>query len=127
MNRQRFSNKDKKKYVCKVTLFNSTIGNRNYTPTACSKCEIFQNHASVLDTLNTPGHTDGYELPYLYLIPKLHKIPYKQRFVDGSKIFLQNLTDILTAVRERLQMHCVSVYARIKDKQMWILNNSKRP
>jgi hypothetical protein len=43
------------------------------TPTAFSKDEILQNHASVLNTLNIPGHVDDdYELPYLYWIPKLH-------------------------------------------------------
>ena len=32
--------------------------------------EILQNHAFVLNTLNTPGHVDDdYELPYLYWIP----------------------------------------------------------
>jgi hypothetical protein len=49
---------------------NSTISNRTHTPTAFSKEEILQNHASVLNTLNISGHVDDDdELPYLYWIP----------------------------------------------------------
>jgi hypothetical protein len=71
---------------------NSTISNRTYTPTAFSKDEILKNHASVLNTLNVPGHVDDdYELPYLYWISKLHKTPCKQRCIAGSKNVLQNL------------------------------------
>jgi hypothetical protein len=46
---------------------NSTIGNRTYTQTTFSKDKILQNHASVLNTLNIPGHVDDdSELRYLY-------------------------------------------------------------
>jgi hypothetical protein len=117
-------------YQCIINKLgiNSTIGNRTYTPTAFSKDEILQNHASVLNTLNIPGHVDDvYELPYLYWIPKLHIISYKQRYIAGSKNVLQNLsillTKILTAVKERLQMYCATVYARSGVNQMWILKN----
>jgi hypothetical protein len=60
-------------------------------------------------------------LPYLYWIPVLHKTPYKQKFQKCS-IKHQSilLAKISTAVKERLQMHCATVYAR-----MWILKNSK--
>jgi hypothetical protein len=69
-----------------------TIGNRTYTPTAFSKDEILQNHASCLNTLNIPGHVDDdYKLSYLYWILKLHKTSYKQRFIAGSKSVLQNI------------------------------------
>jgi hypothetical protein len=52
---------------------------------------------------------DDYELPYLYWIPKLHKTPYKQRCIAGSKKSSTEplsilLTKILTAVKERLQI-----------------------
>jgi hypothetical protein len=105
---------------------NSAIGNRTYTPATFSKDEILQNHASVLNTLNIPGHVDDHnELPYLYWIPKLHKTPYKQRYIAGSKNVLQNLTKMLTAVKERLQMYCATVYTRKGVNQMWILKHSK--
>jgi hypothetical protein len=86
---------------------------------------------TVLNTLNSPGHVDDdYELPYLYWIPKLHKTPYKQRFIAGSKKCSTKplsilLTKILIAVKERLHMYCATVYARSGVNEMWILKNSK--
>jgi hypothetical protein len=72
--------------IIKETGINSKTGNCTYTPTAFSKDEILQKHASVLNTLNIPGHVDDdFELPYLYWIP------YLQRYIAGSKNVLQNL------------------------------------
>jgi hypothetical protein len=73
---------------------------------------------SVLDTFNIPvNEMDKYELPYLYWIPKLHKIPYKQKCIPGSsKISIKPLsllhTKILTSVKEKLQTYCGTTYSR---------------
>jgi hypothetical protein len=110
---------------------NSTIGNRTYTLNTFSKDEILQNQASVLNTHNIPGHVDDdIELPYLYWIPKLHKTPYKQRFIAGSKqcstkLLSVLLTKILIAVKERILMYCANVYARSGVNQIWILKKLK--
>ena len=79
-------------FVCKAHYYNcilnelginSTFGNHTYTPTALSKDELLQNHASVLNTFNIPANgMDEYELPYQYWIPKLHKNPNEQRLVN---------------------------------------------
>ena len=122
-------------FVCKAHYYNcilnelginSTFGNRTYTPTALSKDEILQNHASVLDTFNIPVNgSNEYELPYLYWIPKLHKNPYKQRYIAGSskcstKTISLLLAKILTDVKENLQTYCVTTY-----KVYQILNKFK--
>ena len=127
-------------FVCKAHYYNciinelginSTLGNPTYITTALSKEEILQNHKSVLNTFNIPmNQKDDYELPYLYWIPKLHKTPYKQRYIAGSskcstKPLSLILTKILTAVKEKLQMYCATTYARSGVNQMWILKNSK--
>jgi hypothetical protein len=62
--------------------------------------------------------------------PKLHKTPYKQRYIAGSKKISTkplsiSLTKILTAVKERLQLYCATVYARSGIIQMWIIKTSK--
>jgi hypothetical protein len=100
-------------FVCNTHYYNrilnelgiiSAFGNPSYTPTAHSKDEILQNHRSVLDTFNIPVNgMDRYELPYLYWIPKLHKKPYKHRYIAGSskcsiKPLSLLLTNILTAL-----------------------------
>ena len=112
-------------FVCKAHYYNcilnelginSTLGNRTYTPTALSKDEILQNHASVLNTFDIPVNgTKEYELPYLSWIPKLHKTPYKQRYIAGSskcstKPLSLLLTKILTAVKKQLQTYCETTY-----------------
>jgi hypothetical protein len=70
------------------------------------------------------------ELPYLYWIPKLHKTPCKHRYIAGSSKCSTNplsllLTNILTAVKEKLQTHCATTYDRSGVNQMWILKTSK--
>jgi hypothetical protein len=71
-----------------------------------------------------------FELPYLYWILKLHKTPYKHRYIDGySKCSIKPLslflTNILTAVKEKLQTYCATTYARSGVNLMWILKNSR--
>jgi hypothetical protein len=69
-------------------VINSTNDNCTYTPTTFSKDEILQNHVSVLNTINIPGHVDDdNELPLVTFTgtPKLHKTPYKQRLITGFK------------------------------------------
>ena len=70
------------------------------------------------------------DLPKLYWIPKLHKNPYKQRYIAGSakcptKPLSQIVTQVLTAVKEGLLKYCDTAYARSGVNQMWILKNSK--
>ena len=42
-------------------------------------------------------------LPYLYWTPKLHKVPFKHRFIAGSKCTTKNLSCILTKVLTTVQ------------------------
>jgi hypothetical protein len=105
-------------------------GNPTYTRTNLTKDEILQNHLSVLNTFNILKNRDEFDLSYLYWIPKLHKNPYKQRYIAGSskcstKPLSLLLTKLLTAIKESLQRHCSTAYSRSGINQMWILKNSK--
>ena len=105
-------------------------GNPTYNLTAMSKDEILQNHRSVMLTFGISLPEEDIDLPKLYWIPKLHKNPYKQRFIAGSakcstKPLSLILRRILTAVKESLQKCCDTAYARSRVNQMWILKNSK--
>ena len=105
-------------------------GNPTYDLTAMSKDEILQNHHSVMLTFGISLPEEDIDLPKLYWIPKLHKNPYKQRYIAGSakcstKPLSQILTRSLTAVKEGLQKYCNTAYARSGVNQMWILKNSK--
>jgi hypothetical protein len=61
--------------------FTSTSGKPTYTRTNLTKDDILQNHLSVLNAFDIPKNQDQFDLPYLYLIPKLHKNPYKDKLL----------------------------------------------
>ena len=79
--------------VCKTHYINclteklgmSTMtGNPTYNISAMSKEEILQNRHSVMLIFGTSLPEEDIDLPKLYWIPKLHKNPYKQRYIAGS-------------------------------------------
>ena len=55
-----------------------------YTCTLLSKEEILNNHKTVLLSFGISTADEVLDLPKLYWIPKLHKDPYKQRYITGS-------------------------------------------
>ena len=125
-------------FVCKHTInclieelgMSTMTGNPTYNLTAMSKDEILQNHHLVMLTFRISLPEEDIDLPKLYWISKLHKNPYKQRYIACSakcstKPLSQILTWILTAVKEGLQKYCDTAYARSDVNQMWILKNSK--
>ena len=61
---------------------------------------------------------------------KLHKCPFKQRYIDGSakcstKPLSKLLTCFLSAVKTGHQSYCDTSYSRSGVNQMWILKNLK--
>ena len=101
-----------------------------YNLIAMFKDEILQNHHSVMLTFGISFPEEDTDLPKLYWIPKLHKNPYKQRYIADSakcstKPLSQILTWILIAVKEGFQTYCDTAYARSGVNQMWILKNTK--
>ena len=62
------------------------------------------NHKSVLTSFGMPTNNEELDLPYIYWIPKMHKNPYKHRFIAGSskcstKSLSIRLTKFLTLFR----------------------------
>ena len=105
-------------------------GHPTYNLTVISKDGILQNRRSVMLTFGISLPEEDIDVFKLYWIPKLHKNPYKQRYIAGSakcstKTLSQILTRILSAVKEGLQKYCDIAYARSVVNQMWILKNSK--
>jgi hypothetical protein len=108
----------------------NSLGNPTYTPTTLTKEEILDNHRSVLSSFGISTKKEEFDLPLLYWIPKLHKCPYKQRYIAGSancstKPLSKLLTVILSAVKNGLQSYCETSHSRSGVNQMWILKNSK--
>jgi len=87
-------------------------------------------HRSVLCSFRISTKDEELDLPSLYSIPKLHKCPFKQRYIAGSanwstKPLSKLLTCILSAVKTGSQSYCDTSYSRGGVNQMWILTNSK--
>ena len=123
-----------KKYYIECLLkeldISGNLSNKTYTPTCLSKQEIINNQTSVLSSFGINITNEDHELPSLYWLPKLHKTPYKQRYIAGSnkcstKKLSILLTQILTVIKDGLQKYCSTAYSRSGINQMWILKNSK--
>jgi hypothetical protein len=118
-------------YLIKELGINSnTSSNTTYKPISFDKDEILANHRSFMASLNIPSGKESEDLPYLYWIPKLHKTPYKERYIAGSstcstKELSIHLTKILSAVKEGQQKYCETVYSRSGINHMWNSKNSK--
>ena len=123
-----------KKYYASILIeelgLNSLPGNPTYNLTDFSASEVLDNHKSVLTSFGIDPNKDELDLPYIYWIPKMHKNPYKHRFIAGSarsstKPLSILLTKLLTHIKQGLQKYCETAYSRSGVNQMWILKNSK--
>jgi hypothetical protein len=87
------------------------VGNPTYTPTTLTKEEILDNHRSFLYYIGISTVDEKLDLPALYWIHKLHKCPFKQRYITGSakcsmKYLSKLLICILSAVKTGLHSYC---------------------
>ena len=92
--------------------------------------EVLDNHKSVLTSFGIQANSEELDLPYIYWIPKMHKNPYKHKFIVGSSKCLTKplsilLTKLLTHIKQGLQKYCETGCSKSRVNQMWILKNSK--
>jgi hypothetical protein len=80
-------------FVCKAYYYDCLIKelgigdttiNPTYQHSTFAKEDIISNHMSVISSFGITINEEDYDLPSLYWIPKLHKNPYKQRYIAGS-------------------------------------------
>ena len=72
---------------------------------------------------------DHSKLPMIYWLPKLHKRPYKSRFIANSSSCTTTelsivLTSCLTAIKNHVIKYCTTVYERNGKKLFWSIKNS---
>ena len=72
---------------------------------------------------------DHSKLPTLYWLPKLHKRPYKSRFIANSSACTITelsilLTSCLTAIKNHVIKYCTIVYERNGKNLFWSIKNS---
>ena len=72
---------------------------------------------------------DHSKLPTFYWLPKLHKRPYKSRFIANSSACTTTdlsilLTSCLTAIKNHVIKYCTTVYERNGKNLFWSIKNS---
>ena len=84
----------------------SLPGNPSYILTYFSASEVLDNHKSVFTSFGIQSNSEELDLPYIYWIPKMHKNPYKHRFIGVHRsvrpslypFYSQNRLHILSKV-----------------------------
>ena len=71
--------------------------NSTYIPSTDSFDEILKSHCKFIESVGLEMSEEDKNLPYLYWTPKLHKVPFKHRFIAGSsKCTTKDLSCLLT-------------------------------
>ena len=112
-----------KSYYVRILIeelgLNSLPGNPAYNLIDFSATEVLDNHQSVLTSFGIDPNDDELGLTYIYWIPKMHKNPYKHRFIAGSAKWSTKplsifLTKLLTHIKQGLHKYCVSAYSTFR-------------
>ena len=119
--------------LAKELGINSTgpsIGNNTYQKCDSSELDIVNSHISFLAKYGIVPDDKNQTLPGIYWLPKLHKVPYKFRFIAASsKCTTKHLSVLLTRGLEKVQQyfmnHCKIIYGNSGINGMWILKNSQ--
>ena len=95
-----------------------TLWKPSYHLTDFSASEVLSNHESVLTPFGIETSDENLDLPYIYWISKMHKNPYKHRFVAGSSKYSTKplsilLTKLLTHIKQGLQKYCETAYSKV--------------
>ena len=92
--------------------------------------DIIQTHVTTLeDVFDIKLQQKEKSLSQIYWIPKLHKTPYKARFIAGSSSCTTTrlsklITECLKLVRTHCTAYCKTIRVRTGVNCMWIINNS---
>ena len=108
---------------------NVNINNPTYIPIDDSFETIMKSHNQFITSVGLEISEEDQNLPYLYWTPKLHKSPYKHRFIAGSskcttKDLSCLLTKVLSTIKDGLVRYCNTKTSHNGVNNMWILKNS---
>ena len=96
-----------------VTKTWNALGNEVYKPSNISTIQLIRNHEVDSSNFGINLDDENKVLPLIYAVPKLHKNPYKFRFIAGAckssvKPVSILLTKILKHIRNWFQKYCRS-------------------
>lgn len=92
-----------------------------------SEAGVIDDHIKTTTALRVPPASN--KLPTMYWIPKLHKNPYKSRFISASsKCSLTNISKVLslalTTMKEFIIQYCEKVFENSGVNHFWSIKNS---
>ena len=117
--------------ICKeLGIIASSSINITYTKDNSKQEDIINKHVTYFKKLDIVIPPSQQDLPMIYWTPKIHKSPYKQRFIAGSKsCTTKALSSILTRglqkVKDNHTLYCKAIERTTGVNRMWILKNSK--
>ena len=113
-----------------VDAVGGSSGNDTYKTCSIKEEKIVHDHISFLGKFNITLDTKDKFLPSLYWLPKLHKDPYKFRYIAASShCTTKHLSILLTNGLEKIQRYfmsrCKIIFGNSGINGMWILKNSQ--
>ena len=108
---------------------NANISNPTYIPIDDSFETIVKSHNQFITLVGLEMSEEDQNLSYLYWTHRLHKSPYKHRFIPGSSTCTTKdlsclLTKVLSTIKDALVRYCNTKTSRNGVNNMWILKNS---
>ena len=98
-----------------------------YVPAQLTKDKLLLRHIDSLTKSNIK--IDILDLPTFYWLPKLHKNPYKSRFISNSShcyttILSKHITSALTAVKYHVIKYSETAFSNSNVNYFWSIKNS---
>ena len=112
------------------TLKQELNGTKAYEQTSEKEKSVINNHIFHNATRFAVSVDEDQErLPIFYWLPKLHKKPYKARFIANSSSCTTTelsklLTSCLTTIKNHVIKYCEKVYERSGKNLFWSIKNS---
>ena len=96
-------------------------------PADLTKNKLLQRHIDSVTKSNIK--IDKIDLPTFYCLPKLHKNPYKSRFISNSShcsttILSKHITSALTAFKDHAIKYSEAAFSNSNVNYFWSIKNS---
>ncbi len=116
-----------------ITLKNNqatVTGNEVYRPANQDFNTIYHRHMSIASAFGLKINDENKVLPNFFAIPKLHKSPYKFRFIAGARCSTMkpisiHLHYILRFLRNFLRNYCLKIQRLTGRRCFWSIDNSE--
>ena len=120
--------------VCRLhyinTLKQELNGTKTYEETSIDEKSVVYSHSNEIPNKFVVYVKERQDrLPTMYWLPKLHKRPYKARFIANSSSCTTTelsklLTSCLTAIKAKVIKYCETVYERPGKNMFWPIKHS---